>query len=113
MRKTKRSTKVAIYFAAILVLTIAKNAMASETITPSMREAAIRMLASSFPKGALFISTAHASDFLKCHDKTLKNCEEISKGQAVREQVKDPKSIIIKVDQVELSEKGTLKAKSN
>lgn len=53
----------------------------------------------------------YASTFLKCEDVAMKNCQEISKGDAIRLAVKEPKSVIMKVDQVLLSDAGTLKNK--
>ena len=54
---------------------------------------------------------AHASTFLKCSSRDIKTCTmEVTKGEAIVMQAKDPSVIIVKLDFVKLDlEKGTLR----
>lgn len=58
-----------------------------------------------------FAYYSKASTYLKCSSKDLKTCTiELSKGEVIIEKVKDPKTVIVKIDYVKFdSDKGTVK----
>lgn len=61
-----------------------------------------------------YAANANASVYLECKDDSRSNCEEISKGKAVRVAVTNPEKVILKVDRLKLDEEtGSLKAKKN
>ncbi|MFM6929033.1 MAG: hypothetical protein ACKOX6_11250 [Bdellovibrio sp.] len=59
-----------------------------------------------------YAANANATTYLECKDESRTNCEEISKGQAVKKTSNDPKAIILKVDRMVFNEdSGNMKAK--
>lgn len=59
---------------------------------------------------SLLSGVAHASVFQHCKDRSLSQCQEVTKGEAIIIKAKDAKAIIVKVDNMILSSKGTLVA---
>jgi len=59
----------------------------------------------------LVFSFAKATTYLKCASKDIKTCtQELTKGESIVEKVKNPKTVIVKVDFVEFDlDKGTIK----
>ena len=59
----------------------------------------------------LVFSFAKASTYLKCASKDIKTCtQELTKGESIVEKVKNPKTVIVKVDFVKFDlDKGTIK----